>query len=216
MKSLASPGANVLEIGVGCGYVLSNLPLGAVGRRVGVDNDLDSIRLAGRVAGSFGVSIDRIRGDAQRLPFATGSFDLVYSQGLIEHFPPSTADRLVAEHVRVAKPGAVIALSVPNVFNLFHTWLKWRQGCSYRFYPERSYTPQELASLLERHGVSVLGRDGYGLFWSLWDQRSVIAYYTSALALRLGLNQQFETRLTPALRARLCMMTFAWGRRSTG
>ena len=213
MSGLPPVGARILEVGVGCGYVLSKLTLSCRGQGIGVDNDRQAMTLSGRVAASFGVRIHRVRAEGERLPFADGSFDVVYSHGFIEHFPPSTSERLVAEHVRVLRPGGLLALSVPNLLNPFHTWLKWREGSSYRFHPERSYTPRGLSELLERHGVRLMGRDGYGLFWSLWHQRSRMAYYTSALTLRLGLGQEFEVKLSPTLRAHLCMMTLAWGRR---
>ncbi len=215
MRGLPPVGARMLEIGVGCGYVLSKLTLSCRGRGVGVDTDRHAIELSGRVAASLGVRIARVRGEGQRLPFADGSFDVVYSQGFIEHFPPDTSERLVAEHVRVLRPGGLLALSVPNLLNPFHTWLKWREGSSYRFHPERSYTPRGLSQLLQRHGISVMGRDGYGLFWSLWHRRTRMAYYASALTLRLGLGQEFEGKLTPVLRAYLGMMTLAWGRLPT-
>jgi SAM-dependent methyltransferase len=215
MLRLHSVGARILEVGVGCGYVLSKLTLSCGGWAVGVDDDRDAIELSGRVAASLGVRVIRVRGEGQRLPFAERSFDLVYSQGLIEHFPADTTDEIMSEHVRVLRPGGLLAVSVPNLLNPFHTWLKWRQGKSYRFHPERSYTPWALAQLLRRHGIKVMGRDGYGLFWSLWDQRSRLAYYTSATALRLGLGQEFETRLPPGMRALACMMTLAWGLRPT-
>jgi len=213
LTDLPGSGARILEVGVGCGYVLSKLTQRCGGRGVGVDNDPQAMDLAGRVATSFGVCIDRVRAQGERLPFADGSFDVVYSQGLIEHFPPDTSELLVAEHVRVLRPGGLLAVSVPNLLNPFHTWLKYREGTSYRFYPERSYTPRGLAALLKRHGINVSGRDGYGLFWSLWHQRSRLAYYVSAVTLRCGFGQEFEMNLTPTLRAHLCMMTFAWGRR---
>jgi SAM-dependent methyltransferase len=203
----------MLEVGVGCGYVLSKLALSCGGWAVGVDDDRDAIELSRSVAASFGARVTCVRGQGQCLPFAERSFDFVYSQGLIEHFPPDMADELVSEHVRVLRPGGLLAVSVPNLLNPFHTWLKWREGKSYRFHPERSYTPWALAQLLRRHGISIMGRDGYGLFWSLWHQRSRLAYYTSATALRLGLGQEFETKLPPGMRALACMMTLAWGRR---
>jgi SAM-dependent methyltransferase len=214
LSGLPHDGSRILEVGVGCGYVLSKLTKSCRGCGVGIDNDPLAMQLSGRVAASFGVRIHRVRAEGERLPFASGSFDVVYSQGFIEHFPPPTSEILVAEHVRVLRPEGLLALSVPNLLNPFHTWLKWREGTSYPFHPERSYTPRGLAELLERHGIHVIGRDGYGLFWSLWHQRSRLAYYASALLLRLGFGQEFETRLAPSLRAHLCMMTLAWGRRA--
>jgi SAM-dependent methyltransferase len=213
MLGLPSLGARILEVGVGCGYVLSKLTLSCRGSGVGVDDDRDAIELSGRVAASFGAHVACLRGEGQRLPFAEKTFDLVFSQGLIEHFPRDVADQLVSEHVRVLRPEGILALSVPNLLNPFHTWLKWREGRSYRFHPERSYTPWGVAKLLRRHGIGVMGRDGYGLFWSLWHRRSRLAYYASATALRCGLGQEFETKLTPGVRAVLGMMTLVWGRR---
>jgi SAM-dependent methyltransferase len=51
-------------------------------------------------------------GPAERLPFADGRFDVVSCLGALEHFlEPQAA---LAEMVRVAKPGAVFILLVPN------------------------------------------------------------------------------------------------------
>jgi SAM-dependent methyltransferase len=213
LRALPRSGARLLELGVGCGYVLSKLVRQSGGRAVGIDDDAGALRLSRQVSATLGANLALVRGRGQALPFPDEIFDMVFSQGLIEHFPPDVADALVAEHVRVLRRGGVLAISVPNLYNPFHTWLKWREGSSYRFHPERSYRPRALKELLTRHGIGVEGVDGYGLFWSLWHQRSRLAYYASAITIRLGLGQEFETHLPAWLRARLCMMTLAWGHR---
>lgn len=214
LLGLPPSGARILEVGVGCGYVLSRLTARCGGRGVGTDNDAQALRVSRAIARRISVRVALLRSDAEQLPFSDGSFDLVYSQGLIEHFPDDVTRRLVAEHVRVVRPGGLLALSVPNLLNPFHTWLKWRLGEDYRFAPERSYTPRQLRRLLTEYGIQLRGVDGYGLLWSLWHQTSWLAYYTSALTLRLGLGHEFETRLSPRVRSWLCMMTLAWGERS--
>lgn len=51
-------------------------------------------------------------GPAEQLPFADGSFDVISCLGALEHFiDPAAA---LAEMVRVAKPGALFILLVPN------------------------------------------------------------------------------------------------------
>lgn len=50
-------------------------------------------------------------GDVQRLPFATGSIDLVYATGLLEHVEDERA--VVAEIARILKPGGIAHLEVP-------------------------------------------------------------------------------------------------------
>jgi SAM-dependent methyltransferase len=201
---------------VGCGYVLSRLVQAGKGRGTGLDDDWGGLRLARQVATNLGVSLTLVRGDARRMPFPDGRFDLVFSQGLVEHFPPETTEVLIHEHVRVLRPGGILAVSVPNLLNPFHTWRKWREGDSYRFAPERSYTPGGTARMLARHGIRVRGRDGYGIFWSLWNRGTRVSYYLSAILLRLGLGHAFEARLPPAVRSVSGMMTLVWGERSPG
>lgn len=213
MKKLVNPNARILEIGVGCGYVLSRMTKQSGGYSVGIDEDKGAIGLSYRVASSEGVRLHLVQGCCKKLPFKDETFDLVFSQGLIEHFPKNITERMIGEHVRVLRKGGVLAVSVPNIYNIFHSWLKWRQGSSYRYYPERSYRPSDLSRLMERHGIVVAGRDGYGMFWSLWHQSSRLAYYTSAITIRCGLDQQFEKQLPAWMRSQICMMTLAWGHR---
>ncbi|MBF0532475.1 MAG: class I SAM-dependent methyltransferase [Candidatus Omnitrophica bacterium] len=73
--------------------------------------------------------VDRfILGDGLNLPLLDGTFDIVFSLGLIEHFPDvQTRERLVAEHVRVAKQKTgVIWIGLPNMnFSLSCLWTKF-------------------------------------------------------------------------------------------
>ena len=57
-----------------------------------------------------------IQGDAQRLPFASDSFDMVVSCETIEHVPD--ADAAMREMWRVARTGARLFLTTPNYANL--------------------------------------------------------------------------------------------------
>jgi ubiquinone/menaquinone biosynthesis C-methylase UbiE len=57
-----------------------------------------------------------IQGDAQGLPFASGSFDIVVSCETIEHVPDAHA--ALREMWRVARSGAKLFLTTPNYANL--------------------------------------------------------------------------------------------------
>src|SRR5262249_34057652 len=50
-----------------------------------------------------------VQGDAARLPFRAGAFDLVFSHSVIEHV--ASAERYLAECFRVLRPGGVLYLS---------------------------------------------------------------------------------------------------------
>lgn len=57
-----------------------------------------------------------IQGDAQELPFVSGSFDIVVSCETIEHVPDAHA--ALREMCRVARNGAKLFLTTPNYANL--------------------------------------------------------------------------------------------------
>lgn len=57
-----------------------------------------------------------VQGDAQKLPFATASFDVVVSCETIEHIPDPGA--ALGEMYRVTRPGGSLLLTTPNYSNL--------------------------------------------------------------------------------------------------
>lgn len=54
-----------------------------------------------------------VQGDARALPFRDDTFHLVYSLGVIEHFPETL--QALKEHTRVAKLDGYVFIIVPNV-----------------------------------------------------------------------------------------------------
>jgi ubiquinone/menaquinone biosynthesis C-methylase UbiE len=70
-----------------------------------------------KVAGSNGeMRAAVVQGDAQKLPFAAGSFDIIVSCETIEHVPNVRA--ALREMWRVARRGAKLLLTTPNYANL--------------------------------------------------------------------------------------------------
>ncbi len=109
-------GSRVLEIGCGCGSEAERFArAGADYTAVDLTNAAVSItrrrfQLA-NLEGRF------VQGDAESLPFADGSFDLVYSHGVLHHTPDTP--RTIREVHRVLCPGgrAVIMLYYRDSFN---------------------------------------------------------------------------------------------------
>src|ERR1700676_4343680 len=96
VRELARGGAQV----TGCDFSHSALAVGQA--KVGLLN------------GSARAAL--IQGDAQSLPFASESFDMVVSCETIEHIPDVRS--ALREMWRVARPGAKLFLTTPNYANL--------------------------------------------------------------------------------------------------
>jgi SAM-dependent methyltransferase len=197
-------GARVLEVGAGSGR--DGLMLAARGARVvSLDYSLPSLRLiAGQTRGTAGASL--VCGDAFALPFADGVFDVVFHQGLLEHF--RNPDDLVAENARVLKRGGIILVDVPQRYH-YYTLVKhaaialrlWFAGW------EREYTAGELERLLERHSFSVVSSYGEWFNPPIWYRmlrRGLI---------RAGIRLPMYPRAFQALGARLAPLREALLRR---
>lgn len=102
----------VLEVGTGTGMLSALVSLLASGV-VTVDSSTHVLRTAAGFATGVGAKVEAVRGDAFCLPFAADSFDVCFSQGLLEHFSDADAVALVGEQLRVAP---VVHVSVPSVF----------------------------------------------------------------------------------------------------
>jgi len=100
----------VLEVGAGpSGMSVFLSQLGA--EVVSLDNDAQVLEVARRTRDRFGGHNELKLGDAFQLPFPDNSFDVVFHQGLLEHFSDADIHRLLSEQLRVAP---VVLMSVPN------------------------------------------------------------------------------------------------------
>lgn len=102
------PGMNVLD--VACGTGNQSLPAARTGANVtGLDLAPNLLEQARRRAAAENLKIRFIEGDAEQLPFGDRDFDVTYSMfGAM--FAPRP-ERVVAEFVRVCKPGGLIAMA---------------------------------------------------------------------------------------------------------
>ena len=151
-------GRRVLEVGAGSGRDLLEL---AAGGAIGVVLDYSpaSLELVRRQARERGLPIHLVRADALALPFRDGAFDVVFHQGLLEHF--REPDPLLRENARIAARGGRVIVDVPQTFHLY-TLMKqiliamnaWFAGW------ETQFTPRQLEARLAATGLAV--RRTYG------------------------------------------------------
>lgn len=77
--------------------------------------------------------IDAIQADCRNIPFKDNSFDVVFSLGVVEHFPETI--KSMKEHVRLCKPNGKIIIIVPHFISLSYfgavLWHYWRWGLNY-------------------------------------------------------------------------------------
>jgi SAM-dependent methyltransferase len=144
----------VLEIGAGTGR--DSFPLAEAGADVvQLDYAENSLRILKTVAQQLGLQTSIIAGDTFQLPFRDNTFDVVFHQGLLEHFRKPQAENLLRENIRVLKSGGHLLVDVPQRYHIYtlakHMLMavdKWFAGW------ERSFSVGELRSDLRRLGLT--------------------------------------------------------------
>ncbi len=101
----------VLDVGCGTGFATEGL-LEKVDTVYGLDQSEHQLEKAYAKFGKRGPPVHFHRGDAERLPFATNSFDIIWSSGSIEYWPDPV--RALREFRRVVKPGGQVLVVGPN------------------------------------------------------------------------------------------------------
>jgi ubiquinone/menaquinone biosynthesis C-methylase UbiE len=99
-----------LEIGSGTGYFSLNLlQLGAIGSLTATDISPAMLTRLANTAADLGLEVETVRTEAEALPFADESFDLVFGHAVLHHIPD--LERAFAEFRRVLRPGGAIAFA---------------------------------------------------------------------------------------------------------
>jgi SAM-dependent methyltransferase len=143
----------MLELGAGSGIIPRRIVQRWGGRATLVDSNrvARDLFVAGRVPGE---PLDYVLGDVLSLQFPP-VFDLVYSDGLIEHFPEKA--KLMAAHTRALKPSGHLVLFVPNNSFFFRNMTRFGPDMGY----EERYSLRALVNLCENHGLRVLRKTEY-------------------------------------------------------
>jgi len=144
-------GKRLLEIGVGVGTdFVKHARAGAIA--TGVDLTEQSVQLVRERLALEGLEGAVQQADAERLPFEDGSFDKVYSWGVLHHTPDPL--RAVREAIRVLAPGGEIIVMLYGRWSwvTFALWSKYGLAAGR---PRRS-----LADVLAHHMESE-GTKGY-------------------------------------------------------
>jgi ubiquinone/menaquinone biosynthesis C-methylase UbiE len=102
--------ARSLEIGSGTGYFTLNLlRAGMIGEATCSDISPGMLETLQANAATLGLEVDTRPADAERLPFADESFDLVLGHAVLHHIPD--LQRAFAEFARVLAPGGTLVFA---------------------------------------------------------------------------------------------------------
>lgn len=158
IKSVVPKAKNVLEVGCSNGrwirWFCREYGCGCYG----IDNSNEGFKKR---------DMNFVFGDAFNLPFADGSFELVFSKGFIEHFKNSDDFSLLKEQVRVLKRGGYLICEVPNLaLSLEYLYVKYfydiRRG--YRHYIK---THTQIMRYFKSLGIKIISCKFLGWFWLL-------------------------------------------------
>jgi ubiquinone/menaquinone biosynthesis C-methylase UbiE len=107
-------GASAIDVGCGTLGILRQLcdRVGASGRVVGVDREARMLDAARRAAAQQDLPVEFVQGDATKLDLPADSFDFVHERTVLLNVQNPAA--VIAEMVRIARPGGVIALQEPD------------------------------------------------------------------------------------------------------
>jgi ubiquinone/menaquinone biosynthesis C-methylase UbiE len=110
------PGAAAIDLGCGPSGILAPLAAAVTpaGHVVGLDADPAHIEMARAYASDLGLgNVEVVAGDARHTGLPAGGFDLVHTRTLLVTVPEPHA--VVAEMVRLARPGGWVASQEPDV-----------------------------------------------------------------------------------------------------
>ena len=153
-----------------------------------------------------------VMGDARICPFGAETFDVVFHQGLLEHFRSPYV--LLLENIRILKRGGLLVVDVPQTFHVYtiikHVLISlglWFGGW------ERQFTFVSLTRLLRHLGLEPVGAYGDWSRPGIWYKtlRQILMKFKIKLPMYptyLGSLTRSFYRLQHRLRRkRLCLFT---------
>ena len=102
----------ILEAGCGSGKILEKISKNVV--KVGCDISKEALKLAKNNCDYV------IRSDIKQLPFKDNVFEIVFNQGVMEHFSDEEFDLILKELKRVSKKVIIIVPSHTSLFRLYN------------------------------------------------------------------------------------------------
>jgi len=146
-----------------------------------LDSSDKALTFAKRLAIENGLMarITLVKGDVLEMPFPDRYFDIVWNEGVNEHFAGRERQRVFEEMVRVTKNGGRTIVVVPNALNLPYRVrkriLELRGAWEYGF--EKPFTFWELKNIMEKLNLYKIKMGADKIFVALPDfLKSIFAF----------------------------------------
>lgn len=160
---------SILEVGSGSGYTVSYFQ-NQKHFSVGLDRTDNSLKIAKYVSKAEKL----VKGDMFHLPFKNSSFDIVWNEGVLEHFKINKSIEAAKEMARVSKK--YVLIDVPNRYYPLYVQKKFilKAIGEWPYGYEESYTPKRLRYLMTNAELNVIGTYGAHLLppvmgiWKGW------------------------------------------------
>lgn len=172
LERLSNPKSGWLVLEAGCGTGIRSLQLAKEYDSVPilVDFSRGSMKLVKTLNSLKFKNKDAVfvLADVRHLPFKDGVFDLVWNDGVNEHFLGVERQLVFNEMARVAKKRAKVIVFVPNAWNIpsrissFIERLRigWRSGS------EKRFSLKDLRKKMSNANLEVINYSGFGCFSS--------------------------------------------------
>ena len=164
LSSHSNRHTQMVEIGCGTSSAIIKLS-GKIKKSVGLDISYEALKISAKNAKLKQTkNISFVQGDSLNLPFNTNSFDLVWSQGLIEHL--KNKKNAIKEHHRVCKAKGTVLISVPWKYSYVSIWWILTRPRFLRFlWP---WTDQEFYTIKKfKNKLRALGINNYKILSNL-------------------------------------------------
>jgi len=157
----------ILEAGFGTGrYCIALSEKFKSSQVFGIDNSRSACELAREGARIRNITnINFIQGDIFFLPFKDNCVNVVFNDGVLEHFLNYFS--AFGEMIRVAKSNGKIIVCVPNWFCFPHTFYKKIRGKNYEYGYEKSFRHFELKQLFSKFNLKNVEISGFNPLHSI-------------------------------------------------
>ena len=197
-----SGSGEILE--AGCGSGRFSVCLAILGYRVtALDFSTHALenteRLASLARKHYGrLSVRTMKRDIERLDLADESFDVTFSEGVVEHWTDKKQRIcVISEMVRVTKEGGSVIIYVPNGRHILYPWWKSKEYPPYFELPGMvCYDTTRLKQEMKMAGLVSIETDGIDAFLSLsqWPTNKVLSCLPRVLQKAVPLPRQIREK----------------------